>query len=227
MKTNRNSSSLILLVIMGACGLAFGLPFIVSHMSDTKVIDPHLIIPNTGLNSPTPTSTDRILTVEAFALRFFTPTRTMIQSDTPIVSTVTYTPQATATAFLPATITKTSTVTLAPFFTSLPTNRPGNVPTNTFTHTPVPSATNTPSATFTLIPTHTWTPSPTRTQIPTRTPSDTPVPTLTNTPVPPPTDTPVPPPTNTPPPPPTDTPVPPPTDTPAPPPTDTSVPIGP
>lgn len=241
MDNKKNRSLVVPLVVISICLLAFGIPFLFSMGSDQShddiVLSPRF--------TPTPTPLDRVLTQQAFANLFFTPTNSQIflgvfqatSTESFVLSipitgptlsfTPTFTPASpTATRWFVfgfPTPTRTNGVFVRPTQTSLPpTSTPTRPsPTNTFTPTK-PSPTNTSTPIIIASSTSSPTSSPTSTNSPEPSPTNTSVP-PTNTPVPP-TDTPVPP-TNTPVPP-TNTPVPP-TDTPAPPtdtPADTPIP---
>ena len=225
MDDKKNRSLIVPLIVISICLLAFGIPFLFFNGVDQSR-DDIVLLPR---YTPTPTPLDRVLTQQAFANLFFTPTNsqnllgagqaTSTESFvlsipiTGLTATHTYTPTVaplspTATrwySFLFPTPTRTSGVFIRPTRTSPPPTFTPTKPSPTNSKTPTqpsPTSTNTP-----VTPTLTSTPVP-----PTNT--NTPIPpTLTNTPVPP-TDTPIPP-TSTPVPP-TDTPVPP-TDTPVPP----------
>ena len=240
MQTQRQQGFAIPVVVMFVCLLAFGIPYLVSGGRD-----PHADVVLAPRQSPTPTPLDRILTQQAFANLFFTPT-----SDSFFKILVTG-PSATPGAGSPTPARGSSSSTPAvvpPIFAFLtrvsdgggffenPTSAPPPTKTpipNTLvpTNTRIPTATisSTPVPTNTSAPTDTYTPAPTDTDVP---PTSTSTQASTVTSEPPtntavsPTDTSAPPPTDTPEPPPTDTPEPPPTDTPEPLPTDTPAPGG-
>ncbi len=234
MQTQRQQGFAIPIVVMFVCLLAFGIPYLVSGGRDAH--SDVVLVPR---QSPTPTPVDRILTQQAFANLFFTPTSDSFfkilvtgpsatpgaGSPTPANGFASPTPAVVPPIF--AFLTRVSdgggffeSPTSLPTFTPLPTKTP--IPTNTLvpTNTQIPTTTNSPVPTNTAVPTVTYTSAPTDTNVP-PTPTNTPAPTDTSAP---PTNT-LDPPTNTPEPP-TDTPEPPPTDTPEPPPTDTPVPGG-
>lgn len=235
MQSQRQQGFAIPVVVIFICLLAFGIPYLVSGGRDAH--SDVVLVPR---QSPTPTPLDRILTQQAFANLFFTPTSDSFfkilvtgPSATPGLGSPTpvdgfASPTSAVVPPIYAFFTRVSdggnsfsSPTSPPTLTPLPTRTP--IPTNTPvpTNTPIPTATNSPVPTNTAAPTVTYTSAPTDTNVP---------PTSTNTPAPtdtsePPTNTPVPP-TDTSVPPPTDTPAPPPTDTAEPPPTDTPVPGG-
>lgn len=238
MQTQRQQGFAIPVVVMFVCLLAFGIPYLVSGGRDA-----HSDVVLAPRQSPTPTPVDRILTQQAFANLFFTPTSDSFfkilvtgpsatpgaGSPTPANGSSSSTPAVVPPIF--AFLTRVSdgggifeNPTNAPTLPPLPTKTP--IPTNTLvpTNTQIPTATisSTPAPTNTTAPTGTYTPAPTDTDVP-PIPTNTQASTVTSEP---PTNTPVPPPTDTQAPPPTDTPVPQPTDTPEPLPTDTPVPGG-
>jgi hypothetical protein len=69
MQTQRQQGFAIPVVVMFVCLLAFGIPYLVSGGRD-----PHADVVLAPRQSPTPTPLDRILTQQAFANLFFTPT---------------------------------------------------------------------------------------------------------------------------------------------------------
>lgn len=230
MQTQRQQGFAIPIVVIFVCLLAFGIPYLVAGGRDT-----HSDVVLVARQSPTPTPLDRLLTQQAFANLFFTPTSDSIfkilvtgpsatpgtGSPTPANGVGSSTPAVVAPIF--AFLTRVSdgggffeNPTSAPTLPPLSTKTP--LPTNTLNPTAV--NTSTPAPTITQTPADTLTPVPTVTDVPQ---TNTPEPTDTSVP---PTDTSVPPPTDTQVPPPTDTPVPQPTDTPEPLPTDTPVPGG-
>ncbi len=219
MQTQRQQGFVIPVVVIFVCLLAFGIPYLVAGGRDTYsdvVLVPRL--------SPTPTPLDRILTQQAFANLFFTPTNEpfLVFGNQPSPTTD-FGILVTGNTVTPAgSVTPTNTV--APFFDLLTRVSGGGglfpSPTSSITPSPIPTNTDIPTVTKSATPLPTNTPVPTETDTPL--PTDTDIP--TNSPVPsdtaePPTDTPIP--TDTSEPPPTDTPEPPPTDTPEPPATDT------
>lgn len=235
MQTQRQQGFAIPVVVMFVCLLAFGIPYLVAGGRDA-----HSDVVLAPRQSPTPTPLDRILTQQAFANLFITPTsdsffKILVTGPSVTPGAGSLTPASGFASPTPAVVppifaflTRVSNgggllespTSQPPTSTSFPTKTP--FPTNTLvpTNTQVPTATNSPVPTSTAAPTETYTPAPTDTDVP-PTQTNTPIPTdtsapATNTPEPPPTDTPVPPPTDTPEPPPTDTPEPPPTDTPVP-----------
>lgn len=224
MQTQRQQGFAIPVVVMFVCLLAFGIPYLVSGGREAH--SDVVLVPR---QSPTPTPVDRILTQQAFANLFFTPTSDSFfkilvtgpsatpgtGSPTPANGFASPTPAVVPPIF--AFLTRVSdgggffeSPTSLPTLTPLPTKTP--IPTNTPvpTNTQIPTTTNSPVPTNTPAPTETYTPAPTETDIP---PTNTPIPTDTSAPA---TNTSEPLPTDTPEPPPTDTPVPPPTDTPVP-----------
>lgn len=226
--------AIVVLVIIGACILAFNLPVMLAGgRPDTH--DDIILLPR---HTATSTPLDRALTQEAFALLFFTPTSSLI---IPISGGETLVPSLTSTYTLTSIVSSgspTPTLSFTPtsrsifFPTATIADGNGPLPTSTRTPTLLPRPTLTLRFTPTLTRTMTATPTiaptlqPTSTMIPspTATPGFTDTPRPTNTPRPPnthrptqqPSDTPEPEPTD--PPAPSDTPVPPipPSETPSP-----------
>jgi hypothetical protein len=218
METKKSQSLVIPIVVVAVCLVAFGIPYLFFMGVDDSRDDIVLVPPFTA----TPTPLDRILTRQAFANLFFTPTKSpVIIADTAVpTSTEAFVgiliTGATATNSPTPSLspTLTATRTLVSFFPTRTQSGGGN---------PLPSSTSTnpspPTATAIIIEPITSTPTAPEP------PTETPVPEPTDTPEPPPaeTDTPKPVNTNKPP---TKTPEPPATDTPEPPPTSTLDPGG-
>ena len=207
-KNDKANSFIVILLFLATCGVAFGLPFMLSGVTAAERRQAKLIIPNTGGDYITATrSTERVLTIEAFATLFFSPTPSLTATFTSFpTATLSFTPTSinfTHTSTSLPTLTATiPVVTVQPSFTSTPTkiSQPGKSPTavatSTSVSTPVPtkimtataSKTPVPSVTYTLIPTLTFTPkppTPTNTEPPTNTPetpTDIPVETPTDIP---------------------------------------------
>jgi hypothetical protein len=197
MEEKRQQSLVIPIIAIFVCLLAFGIPYLFLGVEDT-----HADVVLVPRFTATPTPLDRILTQQAFAALFFSPTPPQILAEVPTSTeslvilitgpTLTFTPTITPTVTTSRTPTPTHTL-IAVFPTR---TQSGGVASATSTPTN-PRPTSTPIVIATI----------TSTAEETESPTETPVPEPTD---PPPTD---PPPTDPPPtdPPPTD---PPPTDPP-------------
>src|SRR5678810_798337 len=72
MRSNNSQISVVILVLVGTCMLAFYFPFVFG--GDRLETRPDIVL--TPRFTTTPTPIDRAMTREAFALQFFTPTNT-------------------------------------------------------------------------------------------------------------------------------------------------------
>ena len=82
----------IVVILLLVCIVAFSLPFVVTNATAQKLYSSDLIIPNTGRGSITPTlSTQRAMTIAAFAELFVTPTGTPAAINGTVTATTTST----------------------------------------------------------------------------------------------------------------------------------------